>query len=97
LAVCRALQLKTQLINMTIHSLDEHRAQKLHEEGQSLYAEGREAEAIEKYLEAIACDPQKSETHYNLGLVYKYQGNWEKSFEFNLTANKLAPNDEAAR
>jgi tetratricopeptide (TPR) repeat protein len=82
---------------MTIHSLDEHRAQKLHEEGQSLYAEGRETEAIKKYLEAIACDPQKSETHYNLGLVYKYQGNWEKSFEFNLTANKLAPDDEAAR
>jgi tetratricopeptide (TPR) repeat protein len=82
---------------MTLHSLDQHRAQKLHEEGLALYEDGREAEAIEKYLEAIACDPQKSETYYNLGLVYKYQGNWEKSFEFNSTANRLNPDDEAAR
>jgi tetratricopeptide (TPR) repeat protein len=82
---------------MTIHSLDQQRAEKLHEEGQALSNDGREAEAIEKYLEAIACNPQKSETHYNLGLIYKYQGNWEKSFEFNLTANTLNPDDEAAR
>jgi tetratricopeptide (TPR) repeat protein len=77
--------------------LNKRKASKLHEQGEKLSDEGRTSEAIEKYLEAIACDPSKSESYYNLGLIYKYQGEWEKSFDFNQKANELDPEDEAAR
>jgi tetratricopeptide (TPR) repeat protein len=77
--------------------LNKRRASKLHAQGEKLSDEGRTSEAIEKYLEAIACDPSKSESYYNLGLLYKYQGEWEKSFELNQKANELDPEDEAAR
>ncbi|HSJ76946.1 MAG TPA: tetratricopeptide repeat protein [Gemmatimonadales bacterium] len=77
--------------------LNKRRASKLHEQGEKLSDEGRTSEAIEKYLEAIACDPSKSESYYNIGLLYKYQGEWEKSFDFNQKANELDPEDEAAR
>jgi TPR repeat len=77
--------------------LNKRKASKLHAQGEKLSDEGRTSEAIEKYLEAIACDPRKSESYYNLGLIYKYQGEWEKSFELNQKANELDPQDEAAR
>jgi len=38
-----------------------------------------------------------SESYCNIGLIYKYQGKWQKSFEFNQKANALDPQDEAAR
>lgn len=77
--------------------LNKRRASKLHAQGEKLSDEGRTSEAIEKYLEAIACDPRKAESYYNLGLIYKYQGEWEKSFALNQKANELDPDDEAAR
>jgi hypothetical protein len=73
------------------------RASKLHEEAQRLDDEGHIDEAILKYREAIECDPLKPESHYNLGLIYKYAGEWQKSFECNKAANALDPDDEAAR
>ncbi len=82
---------------MTIHSLNQHRAQKLHEEGEALHEEGREDEAIAKYEEAIQLAPDQAGTHYNLGLIYKYRGDWQRSFDHNLTANALDPEDEATR
>ena len=34
-------------------------------------------------------------TLYNLGLIYKYRGDWSKSFEFNTKAREFQPDDEA--
>jgi len=34
--------------------------------------------------------------HYNLGLIYKYRGEWAQSFEFKQKANALDPEDAAA-
>lgn len=82
---------------MDLIDFNKAKASKLHEEAQQLDDEGRVDEAIRKYEEAIACDPCKAESHYNLGLIYKYAGEWRKSFEHNKTANALTPDDEAAR
>jgi hypothetical protein len=73
------------------------RAQELHQQAQLLDDEGHKDEAIRLYQEAIALDPQKSESFYNIGLIYKYRGDWLASFEWNLRANQLEPSDEAAR
>ena len=73
------------------------RADALHIHGEQLYAEGKDFEALQKYLEAILLDPNKAESYYNIGLIYKYRSEWKKSFEYNQTANRLNPDDEAAR
>ncbi len=75
----------------------EEEAQKYHSEGQNLSDEGRDLDAIEMYLKAIALDPEKSESFYNIGLVYKYRNEWRLSFEYNKRANELDPEDEAIR
>lgn len=82
---------------MTIFNLDKKRAQKTHEEAQSLNAAGLEDQAIEKYKEAIALDLGKSESYYNIGLIYKYRNDWKQSFEFNKKAYEIDSEDEAAR
>ena len=82
---------------MKIFDFKKKKADKLHEEGQLLSAEGKSDEAIQKYLEAIALDPEKSVSYYNIGLIYKYQAEWQKSFEFNQKANALDPEEESAR
>lgn len=80
-----------------IFSNDKKRATKLHEEGQHLSDQGKDQEAIAKYLKAIELNPEKSESFYNIGLIYKYRGEWELSFDYNKKANQLDPADEAAR
>ena len=82
---------------MKLFNLNKKKAQKLHEQGQDLSDEGKDAEAIELYLKAIALDPTKSESFYNIGLIYKYQNEWLLSLEYNQKAYGLAPDDEAAR
>ncbi|AXI03615.1 tetratricopeptide repeat protein [Aquirhabdus parva] len=77
--------------------LAETKAQELHELGQRLSDEGKEQEAISAYLQAIELDPKKSESFYNIGLIYKYQNEWTKSFEYNQKAYSLDPSDESAR
>ena len=46
---------------------------------------------------AIKADPEKSESHYNLGLIYKYRNDWGNSRAYNRRACELDPQDEAAR
>ncbi|MGR8933819.1 MAG: tetratricopeptide repeat protein [Gammaproteobacteria bacterium] len=82
---------------MTVIDFNKARASKLHETALRLDEQGCLDDAIRKYQEAIACDPLKVESHYNLGLLYKYAGEWQKSFDCNKTANTLDPNDAAAR
>lgn len=82
---------------MAASDLNKERAQELHQDAMALDNQGKYEEALDKYAEAIALHPEKSESHYNAGLIHKYAGNWEESFAFNKTANELAPDDEAAR
>lgn len=72
-------------------------AQELHTAAQALEENGFEDDAIEKYKEAIKLNPEKAESYYNIGLIYKYRNDWRNSFEFNKKANELDPEDEAAR
>lgn len=82
---------------MNLFNLNKKRAQKFHQEAQLLSDSGKASEAIELYLKAIELDPEKSESFYNLGLIYKYRCEWQSSFEYNKRANEIAPEDEAAR
>jgi tetratricopeptide (TPR) repeat protein len=72
-------------------------AKRLHARGLALEKEGKPDDAIEAYLEAIAKDPRRADSHYNIGLIHKYRGEWRQSYAFNHRANQLDPTDEAAR
>jgi tetratricopeptide (TPR) repeat protein len=82
---------------MKLFDFKKKKADRLHQEARQLDSAGKMEEAIAGYLQAIACDPEKAESHYNLGLIYKYRGDWQRSFEFNQKANALNPDDEATR
>ena len=72
-------------------------AQTLHDAARAIEDEGNGEQAIALYQQAIEADPEKSESYYNIGLIYKYRKDWPKSFEYNRRANALDPEDEAAR
>jgi tetratricopeptide (TPR) repeat protein len=55
-----------------------------------------EDKAIQIYHNIIDVDSSWSVPYYNLGLIYKYKSQWEKSYEFNLKATELNVQDEAA-
>lgn len=82
---------------MKLFDFKKKKADRLHQEAAQLDSEGKMEEAIAVYLQAIACDPEKAESYYNLGLIYKYRGDWQQSFKFNQQANALNPTDEATR
>jgi hypothetical protein len=71
------------------------RADELHEAGMKLSDAGDEVSAIEEYLRALALDPRRANTLYNLGLIYKYRREWRTSFTYNQRARELRPDDEA--
>jgi tetratricopeptide (TPR) repeat protein len=71
------------------------RASRANERGRELERLGRTSEAIEEYARAASIDPDWGAPRYNLGLVYKYAGEWELSLEHNLRATRLAPDDQA--
>ncbi|MHB1187563.1 tetratricopeptide repeat protein [Thiobacillus sp.] len=81
---------------MKLFDFKKKKADRLFKEAQQLDKDGETEASIAKYLDAIACDPDNSASHYNLGLIYKYRGDWQRSFDFNQTANALDPGDEAA-
>ena len=47
--------------------------------GRVLAAKGEIAPAIEALLESLKLNPQPAEAQYELGLIYRKQGQWEKS------------------
>jgi hypothetical protein len=57
---------------------------------------GHLKQAIELYREASAVDPLWPAPLYNLGLLFKNQRRWRKSFTYNRRATALDPKDEAA-
>jgi tetratricopeptide (TPR) repeat protein len=66
------------------------------ERARELDDKGRTEDAIREYLRACEIDPQWSVPHYNLGLVYKYAGDWEKSLHWNRRATELDPSHQAS-
>jgi tetratricopeptide (TPR) repeat protein len=72
------------------------RAQKVLEEGIALHDAGDDAGALAAYALAIALRPDWAAPWYNTGLVHKYNGQWQASFDANLRAHTLDPRDEAA-
>jgi len=71
------------------------RARTLHGAGVECSESGNDEGAIENYMKALALDPDRGDTLYNLGLIYKYRGDWAQSFEFNRRARGFQPDDEA--
>jgi hypothetical protein len=71
------------------------RAESLHSAGVECSETGNEDGAIENYNKALALDPERGDTLYNLGLIYKYRRAWRESFDFNARARELQPTDEA--
>jgi hypothetical protein len=57
---------------------------------------GDAAGAIRLFKKAIQHAPKWSVPWYNLGLTYKYAGNWVESYSCNAMAVQLNPKDEAA-
>ena len=75
--------------------LSSRRAANLHAAGVECSETGNEEGAIENYTKALALDPKRADTSYNLGLIYKYRGQWRESFDFNRRAREFQPDDEA--
>jgi hypothetical protein len=71
------------------------RARSLHVAGVECSETGNDEGAIENYTKALILEPERGDTLYNLGLIYKYRGDWAQSFEFNRRARVLQPDDEA--
>jgi tetratricopeptide (TPR) repeat protein len=78
------------------HDSEREKAEELHQEGMDLDEAGKTDLALKKYLEALQLDFSRANTHYNVGLIYKYQGQWSESFLHNKQAVDLDPGDEAA-
>jgi tetratricopeptide (TPR) repeat protein len=72
------------------------RASQANEKGLACDAEGKLPEAIENYELSCRLDPSFSSPFYNLGLIYKYVGDWERSLELNRRAAALDPGFEAS-
>ncbi len=64
--------------------------------GIALEERGESARAEENYRRAIRWDRRWSVPWYNLGLLYKGQGNWPESLRHNRRAVELDSSDEAA-
>lgn len=82
---------------MKFFNLNKIKAQKFHKQGQLLSDEGKDLEAIDAYIKAIVLDPSKSESFYNIGLIYKYLGEWNQSLKYNKKAYEIDPEDDSAR
>ena len=52
--------------------------------------------AIRIYDQILLAKEDWSKPHYNLGLIYKYQCEWDKSYNHNMRAVELNPKDEAS-
>lgn len=82
---------------MDFLSLSKFRANRLHRQAQTFSDEGNDDAALALYQKCLALDPTRSASLYNMGLIYKYRGDWQKSLEFNSRAYELSPSDEASR
>lgn len=74
----------------------EKKAEQLHEQARELEGTDQVDKEIVLYKQALELDPNRAVTHYNLGLIYKYQNDWQQSFYHNQKAVELSPNAEAS-
>ena len=75
--------------------MDNAEAKQLLEKAGALSDDGKTTEAIALYEQVIKIAPDWSAPYYNLGLLYKYECEWEKSLYYNQRAVELAPDEEA--
>lgn len=68
---------------------------RLHQRAQACSRSGDDDAALALYAKCLRIEPDRATTLYNVGLVHKYRGEWQLSFEFNAKARVLAPRDEA--
>jgi hypothetical protein len=61
------------------------------------FDKGNDEEAIRIYERILTEKEDWSTVHYNLGLIYKYRMEWERSYQHNKRAVELDPAMEAAR
>ena len=78
-------------------SFAHERANHLQEEGQELSSSGNDHEALRRYHQALTLEPDRPHTLYNIGLIHKYRREWRESFDYNLQAYLLRPEDEATK
>lgn len=71
-------------------------AQELLDQAIAFKEQGQIADAIDYYHRVIKTDPGWATPHYNLGLLYKYQCNWQLSYKHNKIAVELDKDNEAA-
>jgi hypothetical protein len=58
---------------------------------------GENEEAIRRYEQILSEKEDWSKPHYNLGLIYKYKREWDKSYHHNKRAVELNPKNEAGQ
>jgi tetratricopeptide (TPR) repeat protein len=71
-------------------------AQELLEQAIAFGEQNQQEEAVNLYHRAIMAAPEWATPHYNLGLYYKYEGNWQMSYQHNKKAAELDTESEAA-
>ncbi|HFA51162.1 MAG TPA: tetratricopeptide repeat protein [Bacteroidetes bacterium] len=76
--------------------MSKKKAEKLNRLANELEEEGKIEDAIKAYKQAIKNDKNWSVSYYNLGLLYKREKDWKKSFYYNFHAARLDKSDEAA-
>lgn len=72
------------------------RAKRANERAGELRDAGKKAEAIATYQRAMAIDPTWAVPFYNLGLLHKYEREWQASLDATLRATELDPKDDAS-
>lgn len=73
----------------------ERRADSLHDRGMAHSDAGENDKALANYLRAVALDPDRPNTLYNIGLIYKHRRDWPNSLEYNRRAFALCSDNEA--
>ncbi len=75
---------------------DQDLAEALHQQAMALHDKGEDEQALQVYHRALELDWARPETHYNIGLIHKYRGEWEESLKHNQYAVQFNPEDEAS-
>lgn len=75
---------------------DQDIAEALHQQAIDLHDKGEDELALQTYHRALELDWARADTHYNIGLIHKYRGEWAESQKHNQYAVQFDPDDEAS-
>lgn len=70
-------------------------AERLFDEGYKLQVAGKDSDAIEKYVQAIAKNPNLTKAHRNLGAAYVNTGRFQEAVKSLETAQQQDPKPDA--